>query len=42
LMEILKQSLSETKKSKAAQPAAVEEETVMANERPKGRSRKAR
>ena len=41
LMEILKQSLSETKKAKASQ-TAVEEETVIADGRTKGRSRKAR
>lgn len=44
LMEILKQSLSETKKGKSA-PAAVEEETVVAGEaKPakSGRTRKAR
>jgi DNA end-binding protein Ku len=45
LMEVLKQSLTETKKAKATRPAAVEEDTVMAgNDRPKpgGRTRKAR
>ena len=45
LMEILKQSLSETKKAKAARTPAVEEETVIAgNEKlsKAGRTRKAR
>jgi len=45
LMEILKQSLNETKKAKAARPGAVEEETVAAgSDRPAkaGRTRKAR
>jgi DNA end-binding protein Ku len=45
LMEILKQSLSETKKAKAARTPVVEEETVMAgNEKTSkaGRTRKAR
>jgi non-homologous end joining protein Ku len=32
LMEILKQSLSETKKGKSTRPAAVEEETIVAGD----------
>jgi DNA end-binding protein Ku len=45
LMEVLKQSLTETKKAKAARPSVVEEETIAAGEEKAGkagRTRKAR